>query len=565
MSRRYWRRRIRPLAGHWRGEDIGPVLTGETEDDERIHQPGTTGYRRLADMACGDLKIYAFAERGQALRPRPPWLAALMQAGWLAPGGALWLWQADTSNWAGLLRPLFFAFGLFLLAYAGQTIALRNIRDARIAIRHRSWDRLLSSPGDRRAHADRRESRANHAELVCFCARMDLQAWLPTGLIALLALSLTAGPAGTIASLLVATVLAVAAAICDGLSMEHGVRMHERAEAALRRAGPLKYAPWSIGYGQLDGRLQKARSFLADRVNRLHRQSAFDDVARSIDLAGLTLTPLAAYASASASSRPLAALFALALGKAAISVARAALRLRTAATPTAACRARTGAADEPSPFISLEARAVTHAHGTGAPLFQPVSFWLRPGEVLALTGPSGIGKSTLMRILMGLEEPRAGRLLLNGTPLNGARVQAWRVSAACVMQDERNEPGTISAVIGAGLDDMSPVAIEAAALAAHVHEEISALPMGYLTLMIEGAMPRALSSRIAIARCFAARPRILFLDETLSCLDTDTAARILANARAQNIAVVMISHRPDVLALADQTVAIGAPEKVNVE
>jgi len=133
------------------------------------------------------------------------------------------------------------------------------------------------------------------------------------------------------------------------------------------------------------------------------------------------------------------------------------------------------------------------------------------------------------------------------------------------MQDERNEPGTISAVIGAGLDDMSPVAIEAAALAAHVHEEISALPMGYLTLMIEGAMPRALSSRIAIARCFAARPRILFLDETLSCLDTDTAARILANARAQNIAVVMISHRPDVLALADQTVAIGAPEKVNVE
>lgn len=564
MSGRYWRRRIRPLAGHWRGEDIGPVLTGETEDDERIVQPGTAGYRRLADTACGDFKIYAFAERGQAFRVSPPWLAMLMQAGWLAPGGALWLWQAGASNWADLLRPILFAFGLFFLAYAGQTAALRNLRDARIAIRHRSWDGLLSSPGDRRAHADRRESRANHAEMVRFCARMELQAWLPTGLAALIALSLTAGSAGTIAPLLVAAVLAVAATICDGLGMEHGVRMHERAEAALRRAGPLKYAPWSIGYGQLGERLQKARNFMVDRTRRLHRQSALDDFARSIDLAGLTLTPLAAYAAASASSSPLAALFALALGKAAISVARAALRLRTA-TPPVACRAGAGAADEPSPFISLEARAVTHAHGTDAPLFQPVSFWLRPGEVLALTGPSGIGKSTLMRLLMGLEEPRAGHLLLNGTPLNGARVQTWRVSAACVMQDERDEPGTISAVIGAGLADMSPIAIEAAALAAHVHEEISALPMGYLTLMIEGAMPRALSARIAIARCFVARPRILFLDETLSCLDTDTAARILANARAQDIAVVIISHRPDVLALADQTVALGAPEKVNEE
>ncbi|MBD9375559.1 ATP-binding cassette domain-containing protein [Rhizobium sp. ARZ01] len=564
MSRRYWRRRIRPLAGHWRGEDIGPVLTGETEEDERIVRPGTAAYRRLAETASGDLKLYAFAERGQALRVSPPWLAMLMQAGWLAPGGALWLWQAEASNWVDLLRPVLFAVGLLFLAYAGQTAALRGLRDARMAVRHRSWDRLLSSPGDRRAHADRRESRAIHAKMARFCARMELQAWLPTGLSALLALSLTAGAAGTVAPLLAAAVFAVAAAICDGLGMAHGLRMHERAEAALRRTGSLKYAPWSIGYGQLSERLQEARNFLADRIRRLHRQSAFDDFARSIDLAGLTLTPLAAYAATSANASPVAALFALALGKAAISGARAALRLRRVKPPLAR-QTSTGAAAEPSPFVSLEARAVGHAHGTGAPLFQPVSFWLRPGEVLALTGPSGIGKSTLMRLLMGLEQPRAGHLLLNGTPLDGTHAKAWRASAACVMQDERDEPGTISAVIGAGLADMSSNAIEAATQVACVHEEISALPMGYLTLMIEGAMPRALSARIAIARCFAARPRILFLDETLSCLDTDTAARILANARAQDVAVVIVSHRPDVLALADHTVALGAPVGVKVE
>ncbi|QRY65624.1 ATP-binding cassette domain-containing protein (plasmid) [Ensifer sp. PDNC004] len=565
MSGRYWRRRIRPMANHWRGEDIGPVLSGETVEDERIVRPGTTAYRQLAGTTRDDRALYAFAEKGQAPRLRPPASVAFMHAGWLAPGCALWVWQtADTAKRAGPIAAVLLAVGLLLLAHAGQIAALRGLRDARMAIRHRSWDRLLTSSGKRRAHSDRREGRRNHGALICFAARMEIAARVPVVFAALLALFLTMGLPGAAVTLGIAMALAIAASICEGLGAAQAGRLRERSEAASRRAGQLKYMPWAIGYGALESRLQIGRNFVSDQIRRLNRQSRFDDTARSIDLAGLTLPPLAGYTLAPAGTASVTALFALALSTATISFGRAAVRLRM--TRATVFRPESGASDgEPLPFIRLEASAISHAHGTGAALFHPVSFTLAPGKVLALAGPSGIGKSSLMHLLMGLETPQAGQLLVNGEALDHDRLQAWRMSVACVMQDEGDEPGTISAVIGAGLADVSPETIEAAARAACVHDEIMTLPMGYMTLMIEGAVPRAFGARIAIARCFAAQPKILFLDETLSSLDREHAAQILANARTTAIAVVIASHRQDILALADQIVALRPPFEAKVE
>lgn len=565
MSGRYWRRRIRPLADHWRGEDIGPVLTGETVADERIVQPGTTAYRQLAVTTRKDRTLYAFAEKGQTAPLRPPALVAFMYAGWLAPGCSLWVLQtADTAKRAGPITAVLLATGLLLLAHAGQIAALRALRDARMAIRHRSWDRLLTSSGKRRAHSDRREGRCNHGALISFVARMEIAARAPVVIAALLALVLTMGVPGAAATLGIAMALAIAATICEGLGRAQGGRLRERSEAASRRAGQLKYMPWAIGYGALESRLEIARNFVSDQIRRLNRQSQFDDTARIIDLAGLTLPPLAAYTLAPAGSASVPALFALALSTATISIGRAAGRLRM--TKATVFRPESGPSDgELLSFMNLESSAISHGYGTGALLFHPVSFTLAPGKVLALAGPSGIGKSSLMHLLMGLETPQAGRLLVNGEPLEHGRLQAWRMSVACVMQDEGDEPGTISAVIGAGLADVSPETIEAAARAACVHDEIMTLPMGYMTLMIEGAVPRAFGARIAIARCFAAQPKILFLDETLSSLDREHAAQILANARATAIAVVIASHRQDILALADQIVALRPPVAAKVE
>lgn len=561
-SKRYWLRRIRPLAGQWNGEDIGPVLVEEPATIRRIIRPETPEYRQVAREAHSGTKLYTFAEHGENQPlPAPP-AALLMRCGWLVPGSALLAAQPSSqTGWSIALAALCIAIGLLLCAHAGRLAALRALRDARITIRHRTWDRLLSAPGQRHApHANWRMLCGEQAEIMRFRARMELRSWALTGSIALSAFLFAGDVAAASAALFTAIVICVAASLAERSGVRHEQRLQDAALATPQRTGLLKYGPWLAGYG-LNARLrQRARQFCEGRAKSLQTIAIARDAARSIDLATYTLLPLAAYALSSPSSALATSMFALALGRAATGIGRACARILMARRLVArAERVIPGQGDclaQKTELKTLEAVAVSHAYADGRALFGAVSFTLRRGQALALAGPSGIGKSSLIRLMMGLGEPKNGRLLLNGAALSGGHAASWRASIACVAQDEGGEPGTIGSVIGSAVPGASQDDVEAAARAACAHDDITSLPMGYMTLLIEGAMPRSLVARIAIARCFAARPEMMVLDETLSCLDTAIAARILQNARACSIAVVMVSHRTDVLALADQKVLL---------
>jgi ATP-binding cassette subfamily B protein RaxB len=215
--------------------------------------------------------------------------------------------------------------------------------------------------------------------------------------------------------------------------------------------------------------------------------------------------------------------------------------------------------DGAPPRIELRGVGFRYSDSEGEVL-RGVNLTIEPGESVAIVGVSGCGKTTLIKLMLGILKPAEGQVLIGGRQLDAVGSSAWRAMVGTVMQDEPLFAGSIADNISFfdSRPDMEGV-IECARLAA-VHEEIAALPMAYYTLI--GDMGATLSGgqkqRVLLARALYKRPRILFLDEATSALDVERERLVNQAVRRLRLTRVIVAHRPETIASADRVVVLAA-------
>jgi ATP-binding cassette, subfamily C, bacterial len=189
------------------------------------------------------------------------------------------------------------------------------------------------------------------------------------------------------------------------------------------------------------------------------------------------------------------------------------------------------------------------------PVLDDVSFDVRPGEVLAIVGPSAAGKSTLARLMVGLFAPTAGSVRLDGIEVTVWDRTAFGQAVGYVPQSVALLDGTVFDNI-ARMTEADPQAVVEAATQAGIHDMIGFLPQGYATRI--GGTGHALSGgqrqRIALARALFGAPRFLVLDEPNANLDhlgEQALAETIATLRLRKTGVVLVTHRPALLEVAD--------------
>src|SRR5438046_5050218 len=183
-----------------------------------------------------------------------------------------------------------------------------------------------------------------------------------------------------------------------------------------------------------------------------------------------------------------------------------------------------------------------------------------PGEVVALVGHSGGGKTTVVSLLLRFYEPASGRILVDGTPLGDMPLATWRRQIAVVPQETFLFAGSVRDNIAYACPEATDEQVVQAARAAMAHEFIEQLPEGYLSLVGERGVKLSggQRQRIAIARAFLRNPRILIFDEATSHLDSESE-RLVQQALVKitpGRTVFAIAHRLSTIARADRIVVI---------
>lgn len=216
---------------------------------------------------------------------------------------------------------------------------------------------------------------------------------------------------------------------------------------------------------------------------------------------------------------------------------------------------------------SIEFRGVSFVYpGTERRVLEDVSFSVDPGETVAIVGPTGSGKTTLVSLLARLYDPTEGEILLDGKPLTTLDPAELRARIGMVPQDAFVFSDTITSNIGLGLDepadaDGSPGrAVRRAAEIAQLHEQIQGFPAQYETMLGERGinLSGGQKQRTTLARALAREPLILILDDALSAVDTHTEAAILADLReaTKERTAFVVSHRVSAVMHADQILVL---------
>ncbi|MBK5566967.1 type I secretion system permease/ATPase [Ensifer sp. SSB1] len=217
----------------------------------------------------------------------------------------------------------------------------------------------------------------------------------------------------------------------------------------------------------------------------------------------------------------------------------------------------------PRPKGRVEADNLTLVRHCGEPILKGISFQLKPGEVMALIGPSAAGKTSLARILAGAWRPTAGRALLDGMDVAQWAAEDRGRYVGYLPQDIELFAGTVAENICrfAKLDTAAFNNVVKAAQLAGVHELIKGLPKGYATEI--GEQGTALSGgqrqRIGLARALYGDPALLILDEPNSNLDRDGEEALLAalgTAKAAGTTIILIAHRPTIMQKVDKALVL---------
>jgi ATP-binding cassette subfamily B protein/subfamily B ATP-binding cassette protein MsbA len=203
---------------------------------------------------------------------------------------------------------------------------------------------------------------------------------------------------------------------------------------------------------------------------------------------------------------------------------------------------------------------VSFAYDEHRTILDDVSFTARPGEMVALVGLTGAGKSTLASLVPRFHEATGGRVLIDGIDVANYQLRTLRQRIAIVLQDAMLFGGTIADNLRYGRLDASDAEVEAAARAAHAHEFIARLPHGYNTTIAEagGSLSGGERQRLSIARALLKNASILILDEPTSSLDAISEAMVFDALRKlrQGRTTLVIAHRLSTIRDADRILVL---------
>jgi ATP-binding cassette subfamily B protein RaxB len=213
----------------------------------------------------------------------------------------------------------------------------------------------------------------------------------------------------------------------------------------------------------------------------------------------------------------------------------------------------------------IEARNVYFRYAETEPfVLEDVSLIVEPGEFVTIMGPSGGGKTTLVKILLGLLEPTSGEVLIDGVPLSTIGPRAYREQVGAVMQEDQLLTGSIADNICFFDPSFDQERMILCARLSGIHDEIMAMPMSYNSLI--GDMGSSLSGgqkqRVLLARALYRQPRILFLDEGTAHLDMENERHIHESLKCLRMTRVSVAHRPEI-SVADRILSIGKTRKIS--
>lgn len=209
---------------------------------------------------------------------------------------------------------------------------------------------------------------------------------------------------------------------------------------------------------------------------------------------------------------------------------------------------------------AVEFRHVSFGYDPGRPVLHDIDLRVAAGEVVALIGPTGAGKTSIVSLLLGFYDPDAGDLLLDGQPVGAFSADSARAGVAAVLQEPMLFNTTVRENIRYGRLDATDAEVQVAAAVAQAHAFIQALPEGYDTVV--GPRGARLSGgqrqRVALARALVKDAPVLVLDEATSALDPVTEDQVMSSLRAagRHRAVLIVAHRLSTVRHADRIVVL---------
>lgn len=221
---------------------------------------------------------------------------------------------------------------------------------------------------------------------------------------------------------------------------------------------------------------------------------------------------------------------------------------------------REGATAVPSGAGEVAFEGVTFGYDPERPVLRDVSFRAPAGGVVAIVGPTGAGKTTLVNLVARYYDPQRGRVTLDGVDLRALELGALRRQVAFVFQETYLFSDSVAANIAYGRPGLGEAEIEAAARLAHAHDFVAALPRGYDTVLAErgASLSGGQRQRLAIARAVVTDPRVLVLDDATASIDPETEDQIRRALRAamHGRTTFVIAHRISTVRRADLVLVV---------